>query len=149
MMSILFRYPCVEYCVLSLRLLGQCPGHLVQYSLSQCPLEFPPPTCSVHLMPNRSAPQSLLAYSAAAWLRVWDTYCISGLKQLKYTGARNGSYSMAPAPINSLRPRQMDAISQTTFSNGFSGMKVFEFRLKAHWSLFPRVQLTKLQHWFW
>ena len=46
--------------------------------------------------------------------------------------------------FNSLRPRQMDAISQTTFSNAFSWMKMFEFRLK----LFPRVQLTIFHHWF-
>ena len=50
--------------------------------------------------------------------------------------------------INKLRPRQMDAISQTTFSNAFSWMKMFEFRLKFHWSLFPRVQLTIFQQWF-
>ena len=49
--------------------------------------------------------------------------------------------------INTLRPRQMDAISQTTFSNAFSWMKMFEFRLKFHWSLFPRVQLTIFLHW--
>ena len=36
----------------------------------------------------------------------------------------------------------MDAISQTTFSNAFSWMKMFEYRLKFHWSLFLRVQLT-------
>ena len=46
------------------------------------------------------------------------------------------------SPVNTLRPRQMDAISQTTFSNAFSWMKMFEFRLKIHWSLFPRVELT-------
>ena len=39
-------------------------------------------------------------------------------------------------------------IFQTTFSNGFSWMKMFEFRLKFHWSLFPRVQLTIFQQWF-
>ena len=50
--------------------------------------------------------------------------------------------------VNSLRPRQMDAISQTTFSNAFSWMKMLEFRLKFHWRLFPRVQLTISQHWF-
>ena len=42
----------------------------------------------------------------------------------------------------------MDAISQTTFSNALSWMKMFEFRLKFHWNLFPRVQLTIFQHWF-
>ena len=42
----------------------------------------------------------------------------------------------------------MDAISQTTFSNAFSWMKMFEFRSKFHWSLFLRVQLIIFQHWF-
>ena len=40
------------------------------------------------------------------------------------------------------------SISQMTFSNVFSSMKMFEFRLKFHLSLFPRVQLTIFQHWF-
>ena len=43
---------------------------------------------------------------------------------------------------------KMDATSQTTLSNAFSWMKMLEFRLKIHWSLFPRVQLTIFQHWF-
>ena len=43
---------------------------------------------------------------------------------------------------------KMDAISQTTFSSAFSWMKMFEFRLKFHWSFFLRVKLTKIQHWF-
>ena len=43
---------------------------------------------------------------------------------------------------------KMDAISQTTFSSAFSWMKMFEFRLKFHWSLFLRVQLAIIQHWF-
>ena len=43
---------------------------------------------------------------------------------------------------------KMAAIFQTTFSNGFSLMKMYEFRLKFHWSLFPRVQLAIYQHWF-
>ena len=38
--------------------------------------------------------------------------------------------------------------SQTTFSNAFSSIKMFEFQLKIHWSLFIRVQLTISQHWF-
>ena len=43
---------------------------------------------------------------------------------------------------------EMNNISQTTFSNVFSSIKMFEFRWKFHWSLFPRVQLTIFQHWF-
>ena len=43
---------------------------------------------------------------------------------------------------------KMDAISQTTHLNTFSWMKMLEFRLKFHWSLFLRVQLTISQYWF-
>ena len=43
---------------------------------------------------------------------------------------------------------KMDATSQMTLSNAFSWMKMLQFRLKIHWSLFPRVQLTIFQHWF-
>ena len=38
--------------------------------------------------------------------------------------------------------KKIDAILQTTFSNAFSWMKMFEFRLQFHWSLFLKVQLT-------
>ena len=41
----------------------------------------------------------------------------------------------------------MAAIVQTTFSNAFSWMKMFQLRLQFHWSLFLRVQLTIFQHW--
>ena len=43
---------------------------------------------------------------------------------------------------------KMDVIFQTTFWNGFSSMKMYEYRLKFHWSLFLRVMLTIFQHWF-
>ena len=43
---------------------------------------------------------------------------------------------------------EMGNILQTTFSNVFSSMKMFEVRLRFHWSLFLGVQLTILQHWF-
>ena len=43
---------------------------------------------------------------------------------------------------------KMAAILQTTFSNAFSWMKIYEFRLIFHWILFLRVQLTISQHWF-
>ena len=41
---------------------------------------------------------------------------------------------------------KMDAIYQTTFSNAISWMKMYQFRLRFHWSLFPRVKLTIFQH---
>ena len=42
---------------------------------------------------------------------------------------------------------KMATIFQTTFWNAFSRMKMYEFRLRFHWSLFLRVQLTIFQHW--
>ena len=41
----------------------------------------------------------------------------------------------------------MATISQTTFSNAFSWMEIYEFRLQFHWSLLLRDQLTIIQHW--
>ena len=40
---------------------------------------------------------------------------------------------------------KMAAIFQKTFSNAFSWMKIYEFQLEFHWSLFLRVQLTIFQ----
>ena len=42
----------------------------------------------------------------------------------------------------------MAAIFQTTFWTAFSLMKIYIFRLRFHWILFPRVQLPIFQHWF-
>ena len=58
------------------------------------------------------------------------------------------AYDVGWQDINTLKSRQIDAISQTTFSNAFSWMKILEFRLKFHWRLFLRVQLTIFQQWF-
>ena len=43
---------------------------------------------------------------------------------------------------------KMDAISQTTYSSAFYWTKMYELRLKIHWSLFLRVQLTIFHHCF-
>ena len=43
---------------------------------------------------------------------------------------------------------KMAAVSQTTLRKAFSWMQMLEFRLRFHWSLFLRVQLTIIQHWF-
>ena len=53
-----------------------------------------------------------------------------------------------PLVLTHWGPDKMAAISQTTFSSAFSWMKMFEFRLKVHWSFFLRDQLTVFQHWF-
>ena len=43
---------------------------------------------------------------------------------------------------------KMAAILRTTLSNAFSWMKMYELRLKFHWSLFLKVQSTIFQHRF-
>ena len=42
---------------------------------------------------------------------------------------------------------KMAVISQTTISNAFPWMKIYKFQFRFYWSLFPRVQLTSLEHW--
>ena len=39
-------------------------------------------------------------------------------------------------------------VLQTTFSYAFSWIKEYVFRIKFHWTLFLKVQLTICQHWF-
>ena len=43
---------------------------------------------------------------------------------------------------------KMAADILTTFSNAYSWMKIYVFRLTFHWSLFPRVKFTIFHHWF-
>ena len=45
-------------------------------------------------------------------------------------------------------PDKMIVIFKTIFSNAFSWMKMYGFRLWFHWTLFPMVQLTISYHWF-
>ena len=64
-------------------------------------------------------------------------------------GHHEGFVRMRPmAQLTHWGRDKMAAIFQTTFSNAFSSMKMYTFRLRFHWSLFPRVQLTIFQHWF-
>ena len=42
---------------------------------------------------------------------------------------------------------KMAAIFQLKFSNGFSSMKMYQFQLTFHWSLFLEAQLTIFQQW--
>ena len=57
------------------------------------------------------------------------------------------STSFKPLCMNTLIPRQNDAIIQTTFSNAFYWMKMHGFRLRFHWSLFLWFEFTIFQHW--
>ena len=75
-------------------------------------------------------------------------------EQIKsYQDFSNGTFkTTAISPrgqwVNTLRPRQNTYHFQKIFWNAFSWMKMHKFRLRFHWSLFPRVQLTIFRHWF-
>ena len=42
---------------------------------------------------------------------------------------------------------KIDEFFETAFWNAFSWMRMFEFRLTFHWSVFLRAELTRVQHW--
>ena len=46
------------------------------------------------------------------------------------------------------RPRQNGRHFADDILSTFSGMKMYDFQLKFHWQLFPRVQSMIFQHWF-
>ena len=75
------------------------------------------------------------------WIRVWRLH--SGLP------GGIGLLMMSPTYCSTHWGRgKMDAISQTTLSNISSWMKMLEFRLIFHWSMFPRDQSIIFVHWF-
>ena len=51
-------------------------------------------------------------------------------------------FYLIPLPLD-----KMAAISQTIFWDAFSWMKIFEFRLRFHWSLFLMFELAIFHHW--
>ena len=68
-----------------------------------------------------------------------------------WVGCVGGCYNIGYPPhtyLNTLRPRQDGRYFADDVLNAFSSMKMFEFRLKFHWSLFRRIQLTIFQQWF-
>ena len=71
--------------------------------------------------------------------------------QLEFAGSRCSLWMTSSGQLGWLTQwgrHKIDAISQTSFSNVFSSMKMCEFRFKSHWSVFLRVQLTIIQHRF-
>ena len=65
-----------------------------------------------------------------------------------YCGTRGCHYDTLRSLTHWGRDK-MAAFPRTILSNAFSWMKILEFRLKIHWSLFLKVLLTIFQHWFW
>ena len=67
---------------------------------------------------------------------------------LKMSSAKRRLFRVGLDELTHWGQDKMAAIFQTTFSNAFSVMKIYEFRLRFHWSLFLRFELTIFQHWF-
>ena len=63
-------------------------------------------------------------------------------------GGGGGGYPQNAVILVVLVFSDNDAILQTPFSNAFSRMKMNEFHIGFHWSLFLRFELTIFQHWF-
>ena len=75
--------------------------------------------------------------------RFWNVPCYCYYScQLMFTSAQSVT------TLTHWGRNKMAAVSQTALSNAFSWMIILEFRLRFHWSLFLRVQLTIIQHWF-
>ena len=68
--------------------------------------------------------------------------CMYLVKQYNHVRGHTTSY------LTHITLDNIAAISQTTFSNAFSSMKMGEFRFKFYWNLLLRVQLIKRQHRF-
>ena len=76
---------------------------------------------------------------------LWYLYCDYTFKII---ASLRGSFDYNGLKLTYWCPDKMAAIFQKTFSNAFSWIKIYEFWLRFHWSLFPMVQLTIFHHWF-
>ena len=99
---------------------------------------------------NKMADIMQMTFSnAVSWKHVW--YFDSNFTAV-YSWGSNIQY-ISTGPGNGFLTHwgrdKMATIFQTTLSNAFSWMKMYEFRLRFHRSLFLRFQLTISQHWFW
>ena len=86
----------------------------------------------ISLLPRPYFPKYPTTYHAISWqLKAWEF----AAKTMNFGLTHWGRDKTA-------------AIFQTIFSNAFSWMKMYKFRLRFHWSLFPMAHLTIFQHWF-
>ena len=74
------------------------------------------------------------------WPVIWDEMAVI---------RRHGNVEICMLLVTHWGREKMAAISQTTLPNAFSWMKILEFWLNFHWSLFLWFQFTIFQHWFW
>ena len=89
---------------------------------------------------------------SCGWICGWVCGCgggwwtIAGGCMGSCKGTNKGYAQLSHFTVNTLRQDKMANIWQTTFSNIFLTVKMFEFRFR--WSLFLGDQLTISEHWF-
>ena len=88
-----------------------------------------------------------IIYICKVWRKAvtFLTYMVWNFKWLKYPAIY--LYYRATL-VNTLRPRQDGRHFPDNISYAVSWMRKNDIRLKFHWSLFLRFQLTIFQHWF-
>ena len=108
---------------------------LLSVCVSVCAVARPVPASRyTHRTTCRNSTQHCCSSAVSA--SYWHS---SFLRRERVSGIK---YCLTHLPLDN-----MDAISQTIFSDAFSWMKSFVFWLKSCWSLFLRVQMTINQHW--
>ena len=128
---------CPVYLLLSYLILAGCvcqsiPGG----SMADCLL-----ICALQYINTRGVPQVIYTESA-------QVNCVI-ITRPRYSCCNQfNTVKTSPWPtLTHWGGDKMADISQTTFFNVFSWKKMYEFRLKFHWSLFLRVKLKITQYW--
>ena len=81
------------------------------------------------------------------------TFTMKDLSCCNCTGNIRSEYNVenntwyAWSVVHNTGQDKVEGMLRTTFSNAFSKMKIYEFRLRLLWCLSFRVQLTISQHW--
>ena len=118
--------------------------------------------CWFQVMQSRSPYATLRLVGVLSVLWFLPTHCkVLGIYQetqqraatgkilnIRHSGLMTGILITRTCILTHWGRDKMAAIFQTTFSNGFSWTKMYEFRLTFHWSLFLGVQITIFQRWF-
>ena len=103
------------------------------------------------LLPEGTKPlpePMLTSHQSCCVAFTWEQMNFSRIMYLQIAFSKLLPYLPGASELTYWGRKKMAAICQTTFSNAFSWMRMYEFRLKFHWNLFHRVQLTISQHWF-
>ena len=149
---------CIVFCSIGDQILGEATLSILscQYQACWCPGDLRRQGISIHDMDQISQNIPSLASQELIFLLKNCEIPIHILKIFHYFSnpkfglfiKHNFHYNPAVCLLTHWGRDKMDAISQMILSNAYSWMKMFQLRLKFHWSLFPRVQLTIFQHWF-